>query len=237
MAKPVGRKKDAGGNQPVVIFHPLIMVLEPAGHESCHAHRWLKMAFDQKIPAVDIGRHLVLVPDIHGQAFGHQGDDRAGDIERDMGTGLRYAAGLEQIAGRKRTRRHDHALAGPDGAFPAIAQPQLYGMCDPVSVRVLIPQYFGRFGPIQYPRRLCARIIGRMSKKAFRHRLFPPIGAACVAIAAIDAFAVRCCRTVIFPEPGGDRLVVHRVVRLRRIFVPAVDQMRTVVAANDRIDF
>ena len=194
------------------------------------------MAFDQEIAAIDIGGHLVLVPDIHVHPLGHQRDDGAGDVERDIAARLPDTAVAEQVAGCQRARRHHHALAGANGALPAIAQRDFDGMRDAFSIGTLVPQYFGRFGPVQYPGRFAAGIAGGMGEEALRHGLFAAIGTAGVAIAAIDAFAVRRVRAVVLAEPCGDGFVVHGIVRPGGIFVPPVDQVGTIVAADNRVD-
>ncbi len=72
-----------------------------------------------------------------------------------------------------------------------------------------------------------------MGQETFRHRFFAAIGTAGIAVAAIDTFAVRSFGAIIFLEPGRDRLLVHRIIGLSRIFIPPVNQMRPVIAAGN----
>src|SRR3546814_13708230 len=92
---PVGGEQYARRMDAAEILHAFRMIAEPPGHQRGHRHRRLKMAFEQMVAAVDLARHLVLVPPVAAGTLGHQRTDRRGDVQRTLIAGAVDVASLE----------------------------------------------------------------------------------------------------------------------------------------------
>ena len=170
------------------------------------------MRFEQEVAAIDIGRHLVLVPAAHRLLAGHQRDDRAGDVERDAGAGTVDPTRREDPARCHRARGDHHAFARADEMFAPVGQHDLDpGRTALVPVQRRFPADRGDGGVGEDVGAAPARI----EQEGLCHPLFATIRATGVAIAAIGARRAGTVGAVILAEPGRRRRLITGKARRR----------------------